>query len=85
MNSGYAEAILEPPGGEMSEIWLAWTILIVGYVLPLTHVALSPSAGPWRMPPEARCPFSPRIGWLVIVLFLGPIGWIMFMTRRKKK
>lgn len=68
----------------MNDVALAWTILIVGYVLPLAHVVLSPSAGPWRMPAEARCPFSPRIGWLVIVLFLGPIGWLMFVGRRKR-
>jgi hypothetical protein len=37
------------------------------------------------MPAGSRCPFSPRIGWLVIVLFLGPIGWIMFMTRRRRR
>ena len=69
----------------MTPVWLAWTILIVGFVLPMAHIALSPSAGPWRMPPEARCPFSPRIGWLVIVLFLGPIGWVMFMTRGRRR
>jgi len=64
--------------------WLAWAILLIGFALPLAHVALSPAAGPWRMPQGARCPFSPRIGWLVIVLFLGPIGWILFMTRKRR-
>ena len=63
---------------------LAWTVLIVGFALPMLHVALSPKAGPWRMPPGAGCPFSPRIGWLVIVMFLGPIGWLMFVGRRKR-
>jgi len=63
---------------------LAWTILIVGYVLPLAHVALSPGAGPWRMPADAGCPFSPRIGWIVLVLFLGPVGWLLFVLRRRK-
>lgn len=67
----------------MDTAWLAWIVLIGGFILPLAHVALSPGAGPWRMPAGARCPFSPRIGWLVIVLVLGPIGWIMFMTRRR--
>lgn len=72
-------------GDDLLPVWTAWTILIVGFLLPMIHVALSPSAGPWRMPKGTRCPFSPRIGWLVIVLFLGPIGWIMFMTRRGRK
>ena len=52
---------------------------------PLAHVVLTSSAGPWRMPPESRCPFSPRVGWLVIVLLLGPIGWLMFVTRRRRR
>jgi hypothetical protein len=62
----------------------AWLVLIVGFVLPLLHVGLSPSAGPWRVPKDARCPFSPRVGWLVIVLFLGPLGWLMFMSKRRR-
>lgn len=62
---------------------LAYGILIFGFLLPMAHVAFSASAGPWRMPPEARCPFSPRVGWLVIVMFLGPIGWLMFVTRKR--
>lgn len=64
---------------------IAFAILIFGFLLPMAHVAFSSSAGPWRMPPEARCPFSPRIGWLVIVMLLGPIGWIMFMTRKHRR
>lgn len=69
----------------MISVWTAWIVLVVGFVLPLAHVSLSPTAGPWRMPAGSRCPFSPRIGWLVIVLVLGPIGWVMFMTRRWKR
>lgn len=64
---------------------IAFAILIFGFLLPMAHVAFSPTAGPWRMPPEARCPFSPRIGWLVIVMLLGPIGWLMFMTRKRRR
>jgi hypothetical protein len=25
------------------------------------------------------------MGWLVIVLFLGPVGWLMFMASRRKR
>ncbi len=57
---------------------LAWTILIGGWVFPLAHVLLSPRGGPWRAREGARCPLSPRVGWVVIVLFLGPLGWLMF-------
>jgi len=48
-------------------------------------VALSPALGPWRAPRETRCPFSPRVGWLVIVLFLGPVGWLLFMAKRRAR
>ncbi len=64
---------------------LALAVLFVGFVLPLGHVIFSKSAGPWRMPPGSSCPFSPRIGWLVIVLLLGPIGWLMFVTRNRRR
>ena len=68
--------------GPMS-VLLAWLVLIVFFVLPLVHVAVSPKAGPWLPPPGARCPFGPRVGWLVLVLFLGPIGWLMFLASRR--
>lgn len=64
---------------------IAWSILIVGWGLPLLHVILSRRAGPWRMPPEAGCPMSPRVGWLVLVLMLGPIGWLLFVARPRRK
>ena len=51
----------------MSETLLAWAVLIVGFVLPVFHVALSAKSGPWRPPPGSRCPFGPRAGWLVMV------------------
>ena len=63
----------------------AWSIVIVGYLLPLLHVALSRRAGPWRPPSGAGCPLSPRLGWLVLVLLLGPIGWLLFMLPRKSR
>jgi hypothetical protein len=27
---------------------------------------------------------GPRLGWLAMVLLLGPIGWLMFMTRKRR-
>ena len=64
---------------------LAWTVLICGYLLPLLHVALSGRAGPWRPPPGSRCPLGPRAGWLVMVLLLGPIGWLLFYSARYRR
>ncbi len=62
----------------------AWSFLIAGFGAPLLHVLLSPSGGPWKAPPESGCPISPRLGWVVIVLFLGPVGWLMFMDKRRR-
>ena len=63
----------------------AWTVLIAGFLAPLVHVALSPKGGTWRPPPGARCPFGPRLGWLIVVLFLGPLGWLMFVASRRRR
>jgi len=63
------------------EAWIFW---IVGYVLPLAHVGLSPASGSWRPPEGSRCPFGPKAGWIVIVLFLGALGWLLFMTKRRR-
>ncbi len=60
---------------------LAWLFLIGFYLLPIAHVVLSPRGGTWRMPPGARCPFSPRVGWLVIVLTLGALGWLLYLAK----
>jgi hypothetical protein len=60
----------------------ALIVIAVFYAAPLLHVLVSPSAGPLRPPPGSRCPMGPRLGWLVLVLLLGPVGWLLFMTRR---
>jgi hypothetical protein len=60
----------------------ALILVLALYVAPLVHVLVSPAAGPFRPPPGSRCPIGPRFGWRVMVLLLGPIGWVMFMTRR---
>ncbi|MEJ2027755.1 MAG: hypothetical protein P8X52_10030 [Limibacillus sp.] len=57
---------------------IAWSLLIGGWLLPLAHVLLSSRGGLWKAREGARCPLSPRFGWVVIVLFLGPLGWLMF-------
>ncbi len=63
----------------------AWMALIFGYLLPLAHVVLSPAAGAWSPPAGARCPFAPRVGWIVLVLLLGPVGWLLFMHARWRR
>jgi hypothetical protein len=63
----------------MSATVIAWLVLVFGFLLPLAHVVLSPRGGSWTPPPGARCPFGPRLGWLVMVLLLGPVGWLLFL------
>jgi len=61
----------------------AWAVLIIGFVLPLIHVGVSPKSGPWTAPEAAGCPIGPRWGWVVIVLFLGPLGWLLFLAKTR--
>jgi len=62
----------------MTEYIVAWSILILGFALPLLHVALSPMSGRWRPPEGSRCPLGPRTGWLV------PVGWLLYMRGRTR-
>jgi len=64
--------------------WLAWTIVIVGWLLPLAHITLARDGGSWRPPPGSGCPLGPRVGWLVLVLLAGPLGWLLFQNARRK-
>lgn len=44
----------------------AWAVIVIGFVLPLIHVALSKAISPAKPAEDgAACPFSPRMGWLV--------------------
>ncbi len=63
----------------------AWAVLIIGYVLPLMHVGISPKSGPWKAAADTGCPIGARWGWLVIVIFLGPIGWLMFLAKTRSR
>jgi hypothetical protein len=47
-------------------------------------VLLSPRGGRWTPPPGSRCPLGPRVGWIVLVLLLGPVGWLMFWRSRRR-
>lgn len=62
---------------------IGWTVLFVGIGLPMLHVALTRDM--IRAPDGGRCPFPPRAGWMVMVLFLGPIGWLMFLRARSRR
>ncbi len=69
----------------MTETAIAWTVLLVGFVLPMLHIALSKGVGGWTPPPGSRCPIGPRPGWLVMVLLLGPIGWLLFWRAQRRR
>lgn len=66
------------------ETLVAWTILIAGFACPLAHVVVSRRGGSWRPAPDSRCPFGPRAGWAIMVLLLGPIGWLLYMRARRR-
>ena len=62
-----------------------WLAVTLGFLLPLGHVALSPKSGPWMPPPGAGCPIGPRLGWIVLILFIGPFGWLLYMRARGRR
>ncbi|RDD61832.1 hypothetical protein DRB17_11380 [Ferruginivarius sediminum] len=63
--------------------WVAWTILILGFLCPLGHVLWSSRSGSWRPHAGGTCPFGPRVGWAIMVLLLGPVGWLLYMRARR--
>lgn len=67
----------------MEEKLFAWAVIAL-WLLPLAHVVLSPNGGRWTPPPGSGCPLGPRVGWLVLVLLLGPLGWLMFWRSRRR-
>lgn len=68
----------------MDAQFIAWVVIVFGYLLPLAHVVLSPRGGTWRPTAASGCPFGPRAGWFVIVLLLGPIGWLLYLRARRR-
>ncbi len=64
---------------------IAWTIVIFGIVLPAAHVACAKGGGGWKAEPGAKCPFGPRTGWLMVVVFLPFAGWLMFAAARRRR
>jgi hypothetical protein len=60
----------------------AWAFLL-SWGASLLHVLVSPRGGPFGPPSGSRCPLGPRTGWLVMVLLLGPVGWLLYMRRRR--
>jgi len=62
----------------------ALIVLLLWIVIPALHVIVSPNGGSWSPPESSTCPFGPRIGWLVIVVMFGLIGWLLFVRSRKK-
>ena len=63
----------------------AWIVIAALWLAPLLHVTLSPRSGPFLPPKGTRCPFGPRLGWMVMVLLLGALGWLMFVNARYRR
>lgn len=68
-----------------AEVVVAWTVLVFGTLVPIAHVLVSRHSGPWTPPPGTRCPFGPKVGWLMVVLALPFVGWFLFMARARKR
>ena len=56
---------------------IALGFVLFGFIFPLAHVALAFKT--MEHPKTSKCPFSPRTGWFIIILILGPLGWLMFL------
>ncbi len=67
------------------DLLYAWASFIAFYLAPLAHVTFSPKSGPWLPPQGSRCPLSPRVGWIVLVLLLGMLGWLLYMNVRVRR
>ncbi len=67
------------------DVLVAWAILIFGIALPAAHVALAKGGGGWNARAGAKCPFGPRTGWLMVVVFLPFVGWLMFAAAQRRK
>ena len=55
-------------------------LLTIWYVFPILYVSLSKKGGQWFPIKNSSCPFGPKTGWLIIIIFLGAIGLILFET-----
>jgi len=62
----------------------ALVIVMLWIVIPVLHVMTSPTGGSWSPAAGSSCPFGPRLGWLVIVILLGLIGWFLFLRSRRR-
>ena len=51
--------------------------VLFGFIFPLIHVVLTMK--PATQLDASKCPFSSRTGWIIIILILGPLGWLMFL------
>jgi hypothetical protein len=69
----------------MTDAAVAWAILIVGWIIPMLHVVVSPRSGGFAPPPGSSCPIGPRLGWMIMVLLLGPVGWALFWRARVRR
>ena len=53
-------------------------------VTKFTTELVDPS-GDWTSKKESACPFGPKTGWLIIVIFLGLLGLLIFLHANKTR
>ena len=81
----YSAPLMTTLGGSriaMNE-FIAWGIVLLTFVAPIGHIAFTRDMT--GRSESSTCPFSPRIGWIVMVLFLGPLGWFLFKQARHRR
>ena len=81
----YSAPLMTTLGGSriVMNQFIAWGIVLLAFVAPIGHVAFTRDMS--GRSERSTCPFSPRIGWIVMVLFLGPLGWFLFIHARHRR
>ncbi len=63
----------------------AWLFIIIWFLAPIIFICYSSMAGDWTSKKESACPFGPKTGWLIIVIFLGLLGLLIFLHANRAR
>ena len=63
----------------------AWLFIIIWFLIPIICICCSGIAGDWASKNESACPFGPKTGWLIIVIFLGLLGLLIFLHAQRTR
>ena len=63
----------------------AWALIVIWILLPTLYIALFSGRGGWTAPKTSKCPFGPKVGWILISCFLGLIGLFLFFRSQRNR